>query len=256
MESEIERQSTEGPAEKRGVFTGAYAVNPFTEQPVPIYRRRLRADGLRHRRDHGGARRGPARLGLRQRATSSPIIRTVQPPDGLGGRGVHGRRTGTSTATWLDGLGKSPRPRARPSTGWRSRASADRKVNYRLRDWLLSRQRYWGCPIPVVYCPDHGAVPVPEDQLPVLAARRRRVPPDGRVAAASARGLPAHDLSRVRRSRHARDRHDGHLRRLVLVLPALLRSVERRRRRSIRTRPRTGCRSTSTSAASSTPSCT
>jgi leucyl-tRNA synthetase len=67
----------------------------------------------------------------------------------------------------LNGLGVAA-AKARAIEWLEAEGIGVRKVNYRLRDWLLSRQRYWGCPIPVVYCPEHGIVPIPEDQLPVL----------------------------------------------------------------------------------------
>ena len=63
---------------------------------------------------------------------------------------------------------------------------AKRTVNYRLRDWLLSRQRYWGCPIPVVYCETDGIVPVPEDQLPVVLPEVKDYKPKGKSPLAAA----------------------------------------------------------------------
>ena len=75
---------------------------------------------------------------------------------------------------------------------------ASAPTTYRLRDWLISRQRYWGPPIPIIYCPEHGAVPVPEDQLPVL------LPDVEDYAADWNRRLAAGAHSRVRQRRPAR----------------------------------------------------
>jgi leucyl-tRNA synthetase len=164
-ESEIERQSTEIALDRRGVFTGAYAINPFNDQPVPIYL----ADYVLMTYGTGAIMAVP---GQDQRdwdfaqAYKLPIIRTVEPPAGWDGDAYIGDGPAINS-DWLDGLHVDD-AKAKAVEWLEAKGIGERKVNYRLRDWLLSRQRYWGCPIPMIHCPTHGIVKVPEDQLPVL----------------------------------------------------------------------------------------
>jgi leucyl-tRNA synthetase len=165
-ETDIERQSTEGPLDKRGVFTGAYAVNPFNGAKVPVFL----ADYVLMTYGTGAIMAVPAED---QRdwdfatAYGLPKIRTVQPPEGWDGEAYTGEGPRINS-DWLDGIVDTSVAKATAADWVERQGIGERKVNYRLRDWLLSRQRYWGCPIPVVYCPDHGIVGVPEDELPVL----------------------------------------------------------------------------------------
>jgi leucyl-tRNA synthetase len=165
-ESELERVSGEGGLDKRGVFTGAYAINPFTSTPVPIYL----ADYVLTTYGTGAIMAVP---GQDQRdwdfakAYGLPIVRTVQPPDDFDGEAYVGDGAAINSQ-WLDGLYKADA--ITKAIDWLvAEGIGERTVNYRLRDWLLSRQRFWGCPIPIIYCPEHGAVPVPEEQLPIVA---------------------------------------------------------------------------------------
>ncbi len=175
--TDLERMSESGAASlaKRGAFTGSSVVNPFTGQPVPVYV----ADYVLMGYGTGAIMAVPAedhRDWDFAQAYGLPVVRTVKPPDGWeehgGPDGGPGRAyTGVGekiNSRWLDGL-DIPTAKEKAIAWLESEGIGKRTVNYRLRDWLVSRQRFWGCPIPVVYCPDHGIVPVPTDQLPVLA---------------------------------------------------------------------------------------
>lgn len=168
--SEMDRVSSEGSLDKRGVFTGSYLHNPFTNEPVPLYL----ADYVLVTYGTGAIMAVP---GQDQRdwdfakAYDLPIIRTVQPPDDWDGEAYTGDGPAINSAGEsldLDGMDVAE-AKARAIEWLETWGLGEAKVNFRLRDWLLSRQRFWGCPIPIVYCPDHGMVAVPDDQLPVLA---------------------------------------------------------------------------------------
>ena len=162
--SEIDRLSTEGPLDKRGVATGAFVVNPFTGYPVPLFL----ADYVLMTYGTGAIMAVP---GEDQRdwdfanAHGCDIVRTVLPPDDFEGEAYTGDGPSINSG-FLDGMTVAE---AKPAaTAWLEEQGFGRHmVNYRLRDWLVSRQRYWGCPIPIVYCADCGEQPVPEADLPV-----------------------------------------------------------------------------------------
>ena len=164
--SEIDRLSSDRAIGERGCDIGAYALNPFTGQPVPIYV----ADYVLATYGTGAIMAVP---GEDQRdwdfavAYGLPVVHTIERPADWHGEAFTGEGPHINSG-WLDGLGKAEAIAA--ATAWLAEQGiGEAKVNFRLRDWLLSRQRFWGSPIPIVYCPDHGAVPVPDDQLPVVA---------------------------------------------------------------------------------------
>ena len=163
--SDLDRQENR---DKTGVFTGAVAVNPTTGQAIPVFV----ADYVLMGYGTGAIMAVP---GQDQRdwdfaeAFGLPIVRTVQPPSSWQGQAYVGEGPAINSANdeiSLDGLGVAEAKRA--ITDWLVAKGAGRAtVQYKLRDWLFSRQRYWGEPFPVVW-DEHGPIPLPEDRLPVV----------------------------------------------------------------------------------------
>jgi leucyl-tRNA synthetase len=165
-ESEIERLSTE--REKTGVFTGAYVTNLFTGKKVPIWT----ADYVLYTYGTGAVMGVP---GHDQRdfdfanKYGLEIVPVFSHPDWDGGEltAALGHGGAMINSGPFDG---TPDEEAIPAVinYAEEHGFGHGTINYRLRDWLISRQRMWGAPIPVVYCETHGMVPVPERDLPVL----------------------------------------------------------------------------------------
>jgi leucyl-tRNA synthetase len=157
--------------QKTGAFTGAEVVNPATGQPIPVWI----ADYVLMEYGTGAIMAVP---GHDQRdfdfaqAFKLPIPRVVAGPDQDARTPLTEAYEGTGVlvnSAQFDGL-DVPEGKRRIVAWLGERDLAELRINYRLHDWCISRQRYWGPPIPIVYCDACGAVPVPEDQLPVILA--------------------------------------------------------------------------------------
>ena len=176
QESDIERQSSEGSLEKRGAFTGSSCRNPFNGAEVPIYI----ADYVLAGYGTGAVMAVPSEDERDFSFATTyhlPVLRTVQPPEGFQGGAYTGDGPHINSG-FLDGLDVAAAKRA--AIEWlASEGLGQRSVQYRLRDWLISRQRYWGCPIPVVYCPLDGIVALADSELPVLLPEEVEFLPTG-----------------------------------------------------------------------------
>ncbi len=169
-QTEIERLSTDAARSRTGVFTGGYAVNPVTDERIPVWI----ADYVLMGYGTGAIMAvpfGDQRDFEFARAFDLPIRAIVQPPDetGIDPATMTGAYTGPGILVDSGPMTGKRVPEELPEIiAWLEETGrGEAEVTYRLRDWLISRQRYWGTPIPVVYCDECGMVPVPEDQLPV-----------------------------------------------------------------------------------------
>jgi len=181
LKSEMER--TELNKDKSGVFTGAYAVNPVNGEEIPVYiadyvlmtygTGAIMAVPAHDERDHEFAKRYDIKI--------TEVVKGGEDVQDAAftGDGEH------VNSDFLNGL-KVKEAKAKMIDWLNEKELGDGVVNFRLRDWLVSRQRYWGAPIPIIFCEDCGEVPVPESELPVVHPHIEDYVPKGRSPLADA----------------------------------------------------------------------
>lgn len=162
--SEIERMNES--REKTGVFTGSHAINPATGEKMQIWL----ADYALASYGTGALMAVPAhdeRDFAFAEKFQLPIIDVVEKPEDSSEVGhYHGEGVLTNSGHFSGMRSEEAREEI---VAWLEQEQTGRaKTTYKMRDWLISRQRYWGAPIPIIHCPEHGAVAVPDDQLPVI----------------------------------------------------------------------------------------
>ena len=181
---EIERLSTS--REKTGVFIGAYAINPINDKRVPIFA----ADYVLYSYGTGAVMGVPAhderdfKFAQKYNMPVNRVIHSTKGDDQL----PYCEDGIMINSIGFDGL-TSEEGRIQVLKSLQKKGKGGHKVNYRLRDWLISRQRYWGAPIPVVYCEKCGIVPVPEKDLPVMLPYDVEFKPDGKSPLAKHEGF-------------------------------------------------------------------
>ncbi len=188
LKNDVERQADK---EKSGVFTGAYAINPANGEKIPIwvgdfviasYGTGAVFGDIHDERDFEFVQKFkiPARVTVipEDKAEAEKVKAQEYPYTGEGILIDSGEFTGL----------RSEDAREKIVTWLAKKGVANEKVNYKMRDWSVSRQRYWGAPIPIIHCPEHGAVLVPDTDLPVILPEIKDYAPtgDGRSALARA----------------------------------------------------------------------
>ncbi|HBL98021.1 TPA: leucine--tRNA ligase [Candidatus Dependentiae bacterium] len=163
--------------EKSGIFTGSYAINPVNGERIPIFLANfvlknygtgiIMAVPAHDARDHEFAEK-----------LKLPIRHVIHNPGGQPDGAYEGNGNLVNSGPF-DGINAFPEGRERIIDLLVQRKIAEKQVRYSLRDWIFSRQRYWGEPIPLVHCPICGIVPVPENQLPVKLPDVEKYEPTG-----------------------------------------------------------------------------